>query len=155
MGYEDDMGVEGVDAPKVESVIEYSFSKNDLDTLESYKKYHNLPSSEMQSITKKSLILLSNLCGGLHHLGDNQVRRILKENDSWCVKYLAGHLATYDGWELTKLVLLAHDMAIRVEIQPCNFRYFTILFHERQREGEFSRRHPSIEQVLQAWRKKD
>lgn len=135
-------------------IIEYKFSDNDLDILRSYKEYDNLPKEEMHSITRKALILLSNLCHGLHHVGDNQVKRILTKNSNWCVEYLGGHLATFDGQELTILVLLAHDMAVRVEIQPCNFRYFKIYFHERVRDGDLSKRHPTIEQVLESWRAK-
>ena len=58
-------------------------------------------------------------------------------------------LATYDSNGLTNLVVLAHDNAIRVEVEPCNPRYLTVWMHERKRdEDHMHLRHPTIEEAI-------
>lgn len=67
-------------------------------------------------------------------------------------------LATFDTDGLTALVIGAHDEAIRVEIEPCNFRHLRIIMHPRQREHEHERqwgRHPTIEQAIALYRPKE
>ena len=56
-------------------------------------------------------------------------------------------LASYDFNQLTRLVFLAHDLAIRVEIKPA-MRYLRIVLHPRDREGSIMTAHPTIETVL-------
>lgn len=65
----------------------------------------------------------------------------------WEVRHY-GTLATFDFDELTRLVLMAHEKCIRVEITPCNFRLIKIRIHKRVRDGNSMRRHPTLEQVL-------
>lgn len=85
-------------------------------------------------------------------------------------------LATYDGAELTRLVLAAHERAVRVGISAEQYRWVNkdefietwdgekwvdtdehpsgtnvclrVTLHARQREGNLTERHPSIEDVL-------
>jgi len=58
-------------------------------------------------------------------------------------------LATFDSSGLTTLVILAHDNAIRVEIEPCNPRYLTVWMHQRTREADrIHLRHPTIEEAI-------
>lgn len=55
---------------------------------------------------------------------------------------------------LTRLVIGAHDECIRVEISPCAFRYLKIEMWPREgREGCISRRHPTIEQAIESYRR--
>lgn len=66
------------------------------------------------------------------------------------------HLSTYDTDGLTALVLGAHEMAIRVEINPHTFTQLEISMHPRIREHEHQHgRHPSIEQVLERRKPKE
>jgi hypothetical protein len=64
-------------------------------------------------------------------------------------------LATFDGDGLTKLVILAHELMIRIEIQTVNFNYMAIAMHKRKtREGSISERHPTIETAIESCRKR-
>lgn len=61
-------------------------------------------------------------------------------------------LATFDMAGLTTLVIGAHDECIRVEIRPVNFRNVAICMWPRQREGDISERHPTIECAIHHYR---
>lgn len=62
--------------------------------------------------------------------------------------------SSFDNPQLTRLVLGAHDRAIRVDISPCNGRYVWLTFHPRERHAErMSERHPSIEYAMERHRK--
>ncbi len=58
------------------------------------------------------------------------------------------NFSTYDGRGLTALVIGAHDLRIRVEIAPVNFRYIAVMMHPRQATGKLWERHPTIEQAI-------
>lgn len=64
-------------------------------------------------------------------------------------------LATYDFDGLTRLVVMCHETAVRMEIDHIGLGYARLRFHERgSREGcRMSRRHPDIESVVEAVRK--
>lgn len=63
-------------------------------------------------------------------------------------------LSTWDFNRLTRLVIGAHDECIRVEISPRAFRYLSIQMWPRDgREGCMSRRHPTIEQAIESYRR--
>lgn len=62
-------------------------------------------------------------------------------------------LSTFDSNCLTRLVIGAHEHAVRVEIEPCNFRHLRVIMHPRQREGQIHQRHPTIEQAVADYRK--
>jgi hypothetical protein len=61
-----------------------------------------------------------------------------------------GDMATFDGDMLTRLVVLAHDMAVRVEVVPSGPMRVGILLHPRQREGRMHERHPDLATALGA-----
>lgn len=63
------------------------------------------------------------------------------------------HFATTDSNGLTTLVIAAHEEAMRVEISPATFTHLTISFHPRARSGDFSKRHPTIEEAIAGYRK--
>ena len=61
-------------------------------------------------------------------------------------------LSTFDFDSLTRLVFLAHDRAIRVEIDGSGPGMVKLVLHKRIREGVMHERHPTIEAALQRWR---
>lgn len=64
-------------------------------------------------------------------------------------------LSTYDFDELTKLVIGAHEMMIRVSISASKKNHIVITFQERTaREGETWLKHPTIEQAIESYRSK-
>jgi hypothetical protein len=89
----------------------YSLSDNDLMIIKGYSKK---PISEN---ARKTLIILSEVFGGLHHLDSDQLE-LFDYQTTWYNSYLLrGGLATFDAQHLTLLVIMAHDMAVRLEIQ--------------------------------------
>jgi hypothetical protein len=94
--------------------------------------------------------LLADLWHGFHHVHGrvHEWGRGIKIN-TWHTR-----LATYDFDGLTRLVLLAHDAMIRVEIIPSGPRLVGLTLHKRHaREGDMSERHPTIEDALATHRK--
>lgn len=62
-------------------------------------------------------------------------------------------LATYDFDHLTRLVALAHDECIRVEIDALAPHTLAIAMHQRHgRDGSMCERHPTIERAIKEWR---
>jgi hypothetical protein len=60
---------------------------------------------------------------------------------------------TWDSNQLTLLVLLAHEMCVRVEVKPCNMQYLKLCFSPRDcRDGDIYKRHPTIEQAAASLR---
>lgn len=85
---------------------------------------------------------------GLHHVtgkikDEPQHRRVT------CCVYPA---ATYDADELTRLVIMAHEECVRLEIHPGGPGSIKLIFTQRQREGDFCDRHPTIEQAIEKLR---
>lgn len=129
---------------------EYKLSKNDLDEIRYFSK-----GQKLSSIAEKSLIILSYTFGGIHHL-DWKQRQKFRYTDEINTDYvLYGNMATWDSNQLTTLVVLAHELAVRVRIAPHSFKYLKITFWERTREGQNHNRHPSMDEVLKYWRSKD
>jgi hypothetical protein len=66
--------------------------------------------------------------------------------EGWAMSHFGG-MATYDGNELTRLVLLAHSECIRVEIDSGGPNRLRIAIWKRQREGRMAERHPTIQEA--------
>lgn len=72
----------------------------------------------------------------------------------WCVSTWAD-LSTFDADKLTRLVFLAHDRCVRVEVTHSGPRMVRICIWQRDtREGSITERHPTIEQALATWRER-
>jgi hypothetical protein len=94
----------------------------------------------------------SEFYGGEHHIPGYKVKPF---GYGFVVLHDQGDLATFDSYGLTKLVLMAHDKCIRASVSPHNSGKIKICIWKRQgREGNFSRRHPTIETAIQDWRNK-
>ncbi|MBA4718948.1 MAG: hypothetical protein HRO68_07610 [Nitrosopumilus sp.] len=118
-------------------------SRSDLGEISYYSK-----GKELSSLAKKSLIILSYMFGGLHNFPSTQKEKFEYSKESCIRGTLFGGMSTFDSDKLTTLVILAHELAVRVDVKPCSFRYLDIFFSERQREGRFYERHPSIEEAV-------
>lgn len=97
--------------------------------------------------------LLSDAFGGDHHLPDvYEYGRGIK-----CSVY-SGKLSTWDFNYLTRLVVLAHDRCIRVEIvQGAPGRVGLVLHRRHCRDGATHDRHPTMDEAIglvrgQIWR---
>ena len=86
-------------------------------------------------------------CGGLHHVPK------LKWCHGWAEVNAHDGMSTYDFNQLTALVIGAHEEAVRVEILQGGPRRLKLLLHPRQREGDMTRRHPTIEKAIEDYRR--
>jgi hypothetical protein len=95
---------------------------------------------------------------GLHHIpsaalsavdwSNTLYQQILLSANTGC-----GSLSTYDFASLTRLVFLAHDFAIRLELSPHHYRFLKLMMHPRPRDGgNVSTRHPTLEAAVSDWR---
>ena len=139
---------------------------------------------KLSSNAEKSLIMLSETFGGLHHLDHDQLELFDYESTFMNDYLMHGSLSTWDNMNLTCLVIMAHDMAVRFEIQAYELdtdddrdhallnkqleeynseydthesleefahhtrTYIRLMFHERKRDGDFSQRHPTLEDSM-------
>ena len=96
--------------------------------------------------------LLGEWLYGLYHLDFGEIAHIDWSNSYHIDLRYYGHLSTYDTDNLTRLILLAHREAIRVEITPRSNRYLTMRFHRRKHDPdgrlEIYERHPTIDQAI-------
>lgn len=90
---------------------------------------------------------------GLYHLPPHSIEKT-KWDDPYviCVN-IRGSLATTDFNQLTRLVFIAHDRCLRLEICPSGPGLLRLMWHKRQRGGGVSKDHPTIEGALEKWRK--
>jgi hypothetical protein len=86
---------------------------------------------------------------GEHHFPG----KIKPYGEGWSMSHF-GSMATYDGNELTRLVLLAHEKCIRVQVEQGGPNRLRIAIWKREREGDMFQRHPTIEQALEAFEAK-
>ncbi len=106
---------------------------------------------ELSPLGRRVANMLEEVFSGIYHI-DKAIQRT-DWTDQWVITIrVSRDLSTFDSDYLTKLVLAAHDHAIRVEISACNMQCVKIQFHARTREGQIYQRHPAIEQVVEAYR---
>jgi hypothetical protein len=103
----------------------------------------------MSEMTKESATeFFAEFFGGEHHFPDE----LKPWGPGWCIKSDQRDFSTYDYDGLTRLVLMAHDRCVRVEIIPCGKRLQIAIHQRHAREGRMTERHPTIEMALARWR---
>lgn len=101
---------------------------------------------KMSPLGKAVANLLGRVFMGIYHLDSRALKRVNWEDPYYVEFIYDASLATVDFNSLTTLVIFAHDMKIRVDIQGCGPRYMRMLFHQRtKRTGSLSERCPTIE----------
>ena len=97
--------------------------------------------------------LLGDVFGGIYHLEKRLLEKVDWANTIWIEVRIIGELSTFDNPRLTWLVVLAHDRMLRMSIDGhCNGQ-LRLMFHQRARTGDVSRRMPTIEDHLASIRK--
>lgn len=96
---------------------------------------------------QKAREFFSILYYGEHHLPG----KVKSFGEGWSIIH-PGDCSTYDFNFLTRLVFLAHDMAVRVSIMQGGPNALKIAIWQRQREGRLFERHPTIDEALVNWR---
>lgn len=98
--------------------------------------------------------ILGQVYEGIYHLPESTLCRVNWTEEHNITLCVYGSLASYDGWELTHLVILCHDACIRLEIEAAAHKYLRLWFSARRPDGVNSmRRHPSIEQAIERTRR--
>lgn len=93
----------------------------------------------------------SEFYGGEHHIPDYKPK--LFGGSGYSVIHDRGGLSTYDFNQLTRLVFMAHEKCIRVELIGYSSRKIRIAIWKRNgTEGNMSRIHPTIEDALAKFR---
>ena len=106
------------------------------------------PNSPDRHLTEEeATAFFSKFYRGEHHFPS----KIKKFGEGWAMSHY-GSLATFDGADLTRLVLLAHDECIRVQIEQGGPNRLRIEIWKRAREGPMYARHPTIEQAIESIR---
>ncbi|HKT85599.1 MAG TPA: hypothetical protein VJQ77_05885 [Novosphingobium sp.] len=93
--------------------------------------------------------------GGIYNAPINWERVEWGGGGNWSgmwVPWRDGRMATFDSYQLTNLVLLAHASRIRVEIQARAKGHMMLSFFQRSHEGSMMERHPSIDEAVAAFR---
>lgn len=99
-----------------------------------------------------AVAFFAKLFHGEHHLP----AEVKPWGRGWIISAHPSRFATFDFNDLTRLVLLAHDRCIRVEINSGGPGRIRIAVHQRDtREGSMMERHPTIEEALAYWRKNE
>lgn len=96
-------------------------------------------------LKEKVALFVDYVFGGEHHL------KSLREKSSYFELIPHGTLATYDGAELTRIVMASHRYCIRAEVQNNGMQGLKILLHNRTvRSGKLWERHPTIEAMIKS-----
>lgn len=96
---------------------------------------------------QEAIDFFSEFYGGEHHIPGYEV----KANGPFCwtVNHNRGGLSTFDFNHLTRLVVMAHDKCIRVDLIPIRNGIMQISISNRKREGSIWERHPTIEEAIE------
>jgi hypothetical protein len=98
----------------------------------------------MQITKEEAIKFFAEFFKGEHHIPVG----LKPWGEGWCVNTKIC-LSTFDSNDLTRLVLMAHEYAVRVELIQAGLAGIKIVIHQRTREGRMFERHPTIEQVLE------
>jgi hypothetical protein len=90
---------------------------------------------------------------GIYHLEGRYLQRSEWHNDRFIGVRVRRQLATWDFNELTMLVVLCHDAAIRLSVDAASNGMLELTFHPRKREGGMCTRHPTIEEAVEMARR--
>ena len=104
-------------------------------------------SRALEPFPKRALGVLSFVFAGLHHVDMHRVKWRTPDDPNFgrCEYSAFDDLSTFDYARLTMLVVAAHDLCVRVEIQPSGPRHLKIVMWPRVREGDMAKRHPELE----------
>jgi hypothetical protein len=105
---------------------------------------------EFSEVGKRTAVLFNRVFG-LHHLHHTSLRKVNWGNDYFIEFVYNRELATFDFDTLTVLVVLAHQLMLRVSIRGAAPGYVRLQVNKRitRTEGRISERHPHIGDVVE------
>lgn len=93
---------------------------------------------------------LGDVFQGIYHLDSKALSRVEWDNNHHITFSLGWRaLSTVDYNELTVMVILAHDRALRLQIEASTHKYLRLMFHQRKREGGYAERCPTLEEHIE------
>jgi hypothetical protein len=110
--------------------------------------YHVTPSAFGTAVAN----LLGDLFSGIYHIESPSLGEAQWGHDQYIRVCVYGELATYGFDLLTRLVVLCHDRHIRCAVQAAAPGYLRLCFMPREREGDISHRHPTLDQAARVIR---
>ncbi len=102
---------------------------------------------ETEFTKQEAIDFFSKFYNGEHHI-PGYAEGIKPCGLGWQVNHDRGCMSTYDFSNLTKLVVMAHDMCIRVQVAAVRNGIIQIAIHKRSREGNIMHAHPTLEQNI-------
>jgi hypothetical protein len=97
----------------------------------------------------KAARILARLYGGLHHVPYWRLRK--PWGPQGVLVSVHTELSSFDFDHLTRLVIAAHDDCVRVAVVPGG-RQLSVGFYLREREGDSTRRHPTLDEAIAKFR---
>lgn len=89
---------------------------------------------------------------GIYHIGKEvRHKRVNWKSDRYIELVLHGTFSTFDDDRLTRLVFLAHNYRIRVEVSAAAKAYMKFQFSPRKESGYLYERHPGLLEAVQDW----
>lgn len=116
----------------------------------------SLKIEDMSELGEKAADFLGDVFLGLYHLPNRSLRRVKWDGDNEGIEItLYGPLCTYDDNVLTRMIVLAHDRLLRLEISGCGPNYIKLLIHQRtlRTGGRQFERMPTLEDHVAMIRK--
>lgn len=108
----------------------------------------------MEKMTiEEATAFFSEYYGGEHHIPGFKVDPC---GIGWSVNDDRGGMATFDFSQLTRLVFMAHEKCVRVEVMAVRSGIIRLAIWKRKREGGVCERHPTLQEAMDnyaAWHK--
>lgn len=97
--------------------------------------------------------LLGYAFAGIYHIDHKALAKVDWKSDRYIklLYYGKSGLSTYDSTDLTRLVFLAHQFAVRFSIEPCNFQHVYFVFSPRERGQDLFTGHPDLTEASQSF----
>lgn len=92
---------------------------------------------------EKIELFIDYVFGGRHH-----TRSVKFAEVCYFIKFYQ-NLTTWDGNTLTKVVVAAHDLGLRVDAEPNGMLGMRLMIHNRKQRNGLVEGHPTLEQHLQ------
>jgi hypothetical protein len=114
--------------------------------------HHGDADFKISPLGKAVADLLGELFLGIYHLDMGALHRV-NWNDDHHISIVIGwkDWSTFDNDLLSRLVFLAHHLALRVDLDPRANNYLMLTFFQRKRSGSGWDRHPTLRQAVAAF----
>ena len=98
---------------------------------------------------QEAMDFFSEFYSGVHHIPGGRVKPC---GHGWSINHDRGSLSSFDFNALTRLVIMAHEQCVRVDVDAIRNRIMQTSIWKRQRDGDITSRHPTIEQAIEKFR---